>query len=95
MSGRRVSGPGGVETSVRGRVRGFLYLIRHEQGTHLAAGGPGRELNLVGGVRLEPRAAHQAHVAVMKAKDWLQAKTSDLPALGEYLANWGDWQPWP
>ena len=35
------------------------------------------------------------HIAVLKAKDWLQAKTAELPALADYLANWGDWQPWP
>jgi 3'-5' exonuclease len=37
----------------------------------------------------------EEHIAVMKAKEWLEAKTGELPALGEYLANWGDWQPWP
>lgn len=35
------------------------------------------------------------HIAVMKAKEWLRSKVSDLPALGQYLDNWGDWDPWP
>jgi predicted PolB exonuclease-like 3'-5' exonuclease len=37
----------------------------------------------------------QEHQAVLRAKDWLQGKISDFPALGKYLENWGDWQPWP
>jgi 3'-5' exonuclease len=35
------------------------------------------------------------HIAVLKAKDWLQSKVTELPALGQYLENWGDWNPWP
>jgi predicted PolB exonuclease-like 3'-5' exonuclease len=35
------------------------------------------------------------HAVVMEAKEWLGAKRGELPALGTYLANWGDWQPWP
>jgi predicted PolB exonuclease-like 3'-5' exonuclease len=30
-----------------------------------------------------------------KAKNFLASKSDDLPALGQYLANWSDWQPWP
>jgi predicted PolB exonuclease-like 3'-5' exonuclease len=33
--------------------------------------------------------------AVQRAKAWLEAKAVDTPALTQYLANWGDWQPWP
>lgn len=32
---------------------------------------------------------------VAKAKEWISGKASELPALGQYLANWGDWTPWP
>lgn len=32
---------------------------------------------------------------VQKAKDYLASRVADLPALGRYLENWGDWQPWP
>jgi predicted PolB exonuclease-like 3'-5' exonuclease len=35
------------------------------------------------------------HIAVLRAKAWLQAKASELPALNVYLENWGDWDPWP
>jgi 3'-5' exonuclease len=37
----------------------------------------------------------QEHELVRQARDWLTAKTTDLPALHRYLANWGDWEPWP
>jgi predicted PolB exonuclease-like 3'-5' exonuclease len=37
--------------------------------------------------------AEQALVA--DAKAWIQGKVAELPALGRYLDNWGDWQPWP
>ncbi len=37
----------------------------------------------------------QEHIAVLKAKEWMQAKTAELPALKQYLDNWGDWDPWP
>jgi predicted PolB exonuclease-like 3'-5' exonuclease len=37
----------------------------------------------------------EEHIAVMRAKDWLMGKTSDLPGLQHYLDNWGDWSPWP
>jgi predicted PolB exonuclease-like 3'-5' exonuclease len=32
---------------------------------------------------------------VREARDWLTAKASELPQLSQYLANWGDWEPWP
>ena len=35
------------------------------------------------------------HHAVEKAKAWVQGKTAELPALKQYLDNWGDWSPWP
>jgi predicted PolB exonuclease-like 3'-5' exonuclease len=35
------------------------------------------------------------HAAVERAKTWLEAKAAEMPALGQYLANWGDWEPWP
>lgn len=37
----------------------------------------------------------EEHVAVLRAKEWLQAKTGEMPALRQYLENWGDWDPWP
>jgi predicted PolB exonuclease-like 3'-5' exonuclease len=37
----------------------------------------------------------EEHIAVLKAKDWLKQKSANLPALGQYLDNWGDWIPWP
>jgi 3'-5' exonuclease len=37
----------------------------------------------------------QEHVAVLKAKEWVQNKSAEIPALSRYLENWGDWQPWP
>jgi predicted PolB exonuclease-like 3'-5' exonuclease len=33
--------------------------------------------------------------AVERAKVWLQEKASEMPALTAYLANWGQWDPWP
>ena len=33
--------------------------------------------------------------AVRRAKEWLKTKTSEFPALTQYLENWGDWEPWP
>ena len=33
--------------------------------------------------------------AVARAKTWLEAKAGEMPALSQYLANWGDWEPWP
>ena len=35
------------------------------------------------------------HIAVLKAKEWIQAKSAETPALKTYLENWGDWDPWP
>ncbi len=37
----------------------------------------------------------QEHIAVLKAKEWLQNKATELPALGRYVESWGDWIPWP
>ncbi len=37
----------------------------------------------------------QEHVLVMKAKAWIGQKAAQLPALQQYLDNWGDWDPWP
>ena len=35
------------------------------------------------------------HQLVERAKSWLANKVAELPALEKYLANWGDWKPWP
>jgi predicted PolB exonuclease-like 3'-5' exonuclease len=35
------------------------------------------------------------HELVRQARDWLTAKADELPVLRQYLANWGEWQPWP
>lgn len=35
------------------------------------------------------------HELVQRAKAFLMAKTAELPGLATYLANWGDWDPWP
>jgi len=37
----------------------------------------------------------QEHIAVLKAKEWIQSKSEEIPALRQYLDNWGDWNPWP
>jgi len=37
----------------------------------------------------------QEQEAVRRAKEWLKTKTSEFPALTQYLENWGDWEPWP
>jgi predicted PolB exonuclease-like 3'-5' exonuclease len=37
----------------------------------------------------------QEHIAVLKAKEWIQSKVAELPPLRQYLDNWGDWIPWP
>lgn len=37
----------------------------------------------------------QEQEAVEKAKIWIAAKSAELPALNQYLANWGDWVAWP
>lgn len=31
---------------------------------------------------------------VQRARDWLQNKVADMPALQTYLDNWGSWEPW-
>jgi predicted PolB exonuclease-like 3'-5' exonuclease len=35
------------------------------------------------------------HQVVLQARDWLTARAVEMPALQRYLANWGDWEPWP
>lgn len=45
---------------------------------------------LIGEISLE-----QEHDLVQRAKAFLASKTSELPGLQQYLANWGDWEPWP
>jgi predicted PolB exonuclease-like 3'-5' exonuclease len=35
------------------------------------------------------------HELVMQAKAWITDKTAEVPALQQYLDNWGDWEPWP
>jgi len=37
----------------------------------------------------------QEHIAVLRAKEWMQNKIKELPRLQQYLDNWGDWIPWP
>lgn len=37
----------------------------------------------------------QEQARVHQAKEFLAGKTADLPALEQYLSNWGDWAPWP
>jgi len=37
----------------------------------------------------------QEQELVAKAKEWIAGKAPEMPALQQYLANWGDWQPWP
>jgi predicted PolB exonuclease-like 3'-5' exonuclease len=37
----------------------------------------------------------QEHLLVMRAKAWIEAKVATVPALQQYLDNWGDWDPWP
>ena len=37
----------------------------------------------------------QEQELVVKAKEWIVGKAPEMPALQQYLANWGDWQPWP
>jgi len=32
---------------------------------------------------------------VKMAKNWIEEKMEDIPALKEYYENWGDWNPWP
>ena len=35
------------------------------------------------------------HELVTQAKAWITAKVAEVPALQQYLKNWGDWDPWP
>lgn len=37
----------------------------------------------------------QEQELVEAAKTWITAKSAELPALSQYLANWGVWTPWP
>jgi 3'-5' exonuclease len=37
----------------------------------------------------------QEHQLTLRARDWLQDRASEIPALRQYLDNWGDWEPWP
>lgn len=37
----------------------------------------------------------QEQELVESAKSWIAAQAANVPALGQYLANWGDWEPWP
>lgn len=45
---------------------------------------------LLGEISLE-----QEQELVQRTKVWLQEKAGEIPALDQYLANWGDWTPWP
>jgi predicted PolB exonuclease-like 3'-5' exonuclease len=45
---------------------------------------------LTGEITLE-----QEHLLVRRAKAWIEGKAAELPVLGQYLANWGEWNPWP
>jgi predicted PolB exonuclease-like 3'-5' exonuclease len=40
-------------------------------------------------------ALDQEQGLVARAKEWIVAKATEQPALQQYLAGWGDWQPWP
>lgn len=37
----------------------------------------------------------QEQEIVASAGDFIREKKSEIPALGTYLDNWGDWDPWP
>lgn len=37
----------------------------------------------------------EEHELVIRAREWITARAEIVPALKHYLANWGDWQPWP
>lgn len=45
---------------------------------------------MLGDITLE-----REHEIVLHARDQLQRMAGELPGLAKYLANWGDWQPWP
>ena len=35
------------------------------------------------------------HRLVLRAREWIEAKVPELPALQQYLDNWTEWDPWP
>lgn len=35
------------------------------------------------------------HHLVRQAKEWINERAGETPALRQYLNNWGDWEPWP
>ncbi len=37
----------------------------------------------------------QEQALVARTKHWISQKVEEMPALRQYLANWGDWKPWP
>jgi predicted PolB exonuclease-like 3'-5' exonuclease len=37
----------------------------------------------------------QEHQLVLRAREWIADKVAEIPALQQYLDNWGDWEPWP
>jgi predicted PolB exonuclease-like 3'-5' exonuclease len=37
----------------------------------------------------------QEHEVVVRAKAWITERANEMPGLRQYLANWGDWRPWP
>jgi predicted PolB exonuclease-like 3'-5' exonuclease len=37
----------------------------------------------------------EEHRLVLRAREWLTARSRELPALGRYLASWSEWNPWP
>jgi 3'-5' exonuclease len=37
----------------------------------------------------------EEHKLTLMAKEFIQARIEQYPALGQYLENWGEWQPWP
>jgi hypothetical protein len=37
----------------------------------------------------------EEHKLVLHAKEFIQARVPQYPALQQYVDNWSDWQPWP
>ncbi len=35
------------------------------------------------------------HRLVLRAKEWIESKVTEIPALQQYLDHWGEWNPWP
>jgi hypothetical protein len=35
------------------------------------------------------------HRLVLRARQWVESKLQELPALQQYLDNWSEWDPWP